>query len=288
MAEKTNIAWCEATVNFWHGCKKVSEGCKYCYMYRDKERWKQDGSVVKKSKKSTITTTLNALLLQDWQREKDGIKEPLKIFTCSWSDFFIEQADDWRDEAWQIIRDYPQFIWIILTKRPERMEYCLPKDWGQGWPNVWLCVSAENQERANERIPILLKTPAKVRGVSCEPLLGPINLKDIDGDDVFGFNVDALTGHQYHIGAGQDFGPSLDWVIVGGESGNNTGKWRFRPCNIEWIRDIVKTTKEEGVATFVKQLGTDLAKFLGLNKRHGDDVNEFPRDLRIQEFPNKT
>jgi protein gp37 len=286
MAEKTGISWCDATVNFWHGCKKVSEGCKFCYMYRDKDRYNLDGSVVLQTKASTIRKTLKALIEQDYVRKKEGNNEPLKIFTCSWSDFFIDEADGWREEAWQVIREHKQFVWIILTKRIDRVEYCLPPDWGTGWDHVWLCVSAENQERANERIPILLNTPAKVRGVSCEPLIGPIDLMDIDSEEIHGKFIEALTGKVVYGGlAGQDYGPRLDWVIVGGESGNDTGKWKYRPCHVTWIEDIVKQCKEEGVKVFVKQLGTSIAKNMKLKARTGDNIEEFPAELQIQEFP---
>lgn len=261
MAEKTGIAWCDATINFWHGCQKVSEGCKYCYMFRDKERWHQDGSQVVRSKPSTIKSTLTKLY-----HEQASLEKPLKIFTCSWSDFFIEQADNWREEAWNVIRDNKSFVWIILTKRPERIVECLPKDWGEGWEHVWLLVSAENQQRWNERVPILLQTPAKVRGVSIEPMIGPV---DIVPNPTF--------GHLF---------PKLDWIIVGGESGNETGKWRYRPAQLKWFNSIVSSCQEQKIPVFVKQLGTFLGKQLCHKSRSGDDISEFPCSIAIQQFPN--
>lgn len=89
MAKETGISWTDSTVNFWHGCVKVSEGCKYCYMFRDKERYRQEPTTVIRSKESTFNKPLH------W-------KEPRLIFVCSWSDFFIEQADEWRDDAWKL------------------------------------------------------------------------------------------------------------------------------------------------------------------------------------------
>jgi len=133
MGSLSNISWTDHTVNFWTGCKKVSPGCKFCYMYRDQERWKRDPSEVIRVKDSTIAKTL-----------KDA-KPGDKIFTCSWSDFFIEEADGWRDSAWKIIKNHPQFIWQILTKRPERVAANLPDDWGpHGYENVWLGVTIES------------------------------------------------------------------------------------------------------------------------------------------------
>lgn len=262
MASTTSIGWCDATVNFWHGCQKVSEGCKYCYMYRDKEKFGQDGNNVVQTASRTIAATLNNLMNRRESRLERGVQEPLKIFTCSWSDFFIDKADNWREQAWNVIRANPQFIWIILTKRPERIEQCLPEDWGAGWDHVWLLVSAENQERFDERVPILADIPAKVRGVSIEPMIGPVNIYS---------QVNNL--------------PSLHWIIVGGESGNNTGKWLFRPAEINWFMSIVNDCKEEGIAVFMKQLGTHLAKTWTANSRHGDNVEQFPPSLQIQDFP---
>jgi protein gp37 len=262
MAETTGIEWCDATINFWHGCTKVSEGCKYCYMYRDKQRWNQDGSELHRSSASTITTTLRELNKKNEARHIDLNKEPLKIFTCSWSDFFIEGADPWRAAAWNIIRANPQYVWIILTKRPERIQECLPEDWGGGWPNVWLCVSAENQKRFDERVPLLLKIPAYIRGVSCEPLLDRINTEKYIGQ--------------------------LDWLIIGGESGNDNGPWKYRPCKDWWIDNIIHEADKAGTPVFVKQLGTHIAKNLNLKSRSGGDIEEWPDSynrMKKREFP---
>jgi protein gp37 len=111
---------------------------------------------------------------------RSGFRDPQPkfIFTCSWSDFFITEADAWRAEAWEIIRRTPEFTYLILTKRPDRIARCLPADWGDGYPNVWLGTSAENQKYADQRIPELLKVPAAKRFLSLEPLLGPINLTE--------------------------------------------------------------------------------------------------------------
>ena len=121
---KSFIQWTDNTVNFWSGCQKVSEGCKFCYMYRLKDQNGQSGSVVRRSSDAKFYEALY------W-------KEPTMIFTCSMSDFFIEEADEWREDAWDVIRRTPQHKWQILTKRPERIKECLPADWGEGWDNVW-------------------------------------------------------------------------------------------------------------------------------------------------------
>src|SRR5689334_23079211 len=161
MGERTNIGWTDATWNPWHGCKKVSPGCKHCYMYRDKERYGQDPTKVVRSKTK----------FRDPFKWADG----RMVFTCSWSDWFIEEADAWRPEAWEIIKATPHHTYQILTKRPERIAGHLPPDWGRGYPNVWLGVSVENQDYV-ERILRLLAEPAAVHFISAEPLLGPLNL----------------------------------------------------------------------------------------------------------------
>lgn len=257
MGTESGIQWTNHTYNPWHGCIKVSEGCKFCYMYRDKERYGQDPTTVLRSK-----TNFRAPL--KW-------KEPALVFTCSWSDFFIKEADEWRDEAWAIIKATPHLTYQILTKRIDRVRECLPKDWGNnGYPNVWLGVSVENQERADERIPALMGIPAVVRFLSCEPLLAPLNLRDY----IYGYHESPLH-----------------WIIIGGESGHETGKYRYRECDAEWIMSIISQCAGS-VPVFVKQLGTFLAKKMFLKDSHGGDINEWGDlstyvniDIRIREFP---
>lgn len=255
MSENTKIQWTDHTWNPWHGCKKVSAGCKYCYMYRDKERYKKDPAVVVRSK-----TGFNTPL--QWYA-------PAKVFTCSWSDWFIEEADAWRDAAWAIIKATPWLTYQILTKRPERIVAHLPADWGEGYTNVWLGVSVENQATADERIPQLARIPAAIRFLSCEPLLEPLDLlKD------------------YPVGKGSiQFGALLDWVIVGGESGNNTGNYRYRPCAKGWILEIIRQCEVSSTPVFVKQMGTEIATRCGYKDRHGGNIDEWPAELQIRQFP---
>lgn len=249
MGEISTIQWTQATWNPWHGCKKISPGCKYCYMYRDKEMHKQDPTLVVRGK-----TTFNAPL--KW-------KEPRLIFTCSWSDWFIDEADQWRSEAWAIIKATPWHTYQILTKRIDRVLNCLPPDWGAGYPNVWLGVSVESQDEV-WRIDLLGKIPAAKHFISFEPLIGELTEQFID---------------------------SVDWIIIGGESGNETGKYRYRPMQLEWARSIidgyrtVSVLNDSPTAIFVKQLGTYQAKELGLKDHHGGDMSEWPRDLQIREMP---
>lgn len=260
MAENSKIQWTENSWNPWHGCKKVSEGCKFCYMYRDKEKYGQDPMLVVRSK-----TKFNDPL--KW-------KKPTVIFTCSWSDWFIDEADQWRDEAWAIIKATPQHTYQILTKRPERIKDCLPKDWSDGYPNVWLGVSVENQKVMHERIWPLIHVPALTRFVSAEPLLSKIDL----GLDAW--IQDVGPGHWYDKAKDR-----IHWVIVGGESGNETGKYTYRPCKLDWIKSVVDECKANNIAVFVKQLGTYLSKELKMSDRHGGNIDDFPEELKIRQFP---
>ena len=230
MSKTTGIEWTDKTWNPWHGCTKVSPGCAHCYMYRDKGRYGQEPEVVTRSK-----TTFNDPL--KWH-------EPARVFTCSWSDFFHEAADGWRDEAWNIIRRTPHLTYQILTKRPERIAAHLPADWGEGWPNVWLGVSVENQ-RWRERMGRLALIPAAVRFVSCEPLLGPVSFKWLLTEPP---PIALTTADESH--ALDFFRETFDWVIVGGESGPDA-----RPMELDWARTIRDECAEAGVAFFLKQLG---------------------------------
>lgn len=260
MGVESKIQWCDHTVNFWTGCEKVSPGCKYCYMYRDKDRYGQDGRVILKTSKRTIMSVL--------KKAKPGDK----IFTCSWSDFFITTADSWRAEAWEIIKSRPDLIWIILTKRPERIAECLPEDWGvaglRNYPYVWFGVSVEDENHLYRLVDLCFEPKLRYSTLfmSYEPALG--GLSDIEDDASVSSAFD-----------------KLDWVIVGGESGNDRGKWRYRKCELEWLEYMVKLCKEKKIPVFVKQLGTHLAKELKLKDRHGGDIEEFPEVLRVREFP---
>jgi len=206
MGKTSLIEWTEATWNPWHGCNKISPGCAHCYMYRDKIRYGQDPARVSRGK-----TTFELPLR--W-------RQPRLIFTCSWSDFFIEEADSWRASAWDIIRATPQHTYQILTKRPERIADQLPTDWPL--PNVWLGVSVENR-RFYWRIAALRQVAAFVRFLSLEPLLEGMPDLPLDG---------------------------ISWVIVGGESGP-----RCRPIKVDWVCTIRDRCRDAGIPFFFKQWG---------------------------------
>lgn len=245
MGEKTEISWTDSSWNPWYGCHKVSPGCKNCYMYRDMQRTPFDPHTPTRAANATFRKPLR------W-------KEPRRVFTCSWSDWFVEEADQWRDEAWDIVRQTPHLTYQILTKRPERIADHLPPVWPLD--NVWLGVSAEDQERADERIPMLLDIPAAVHFVSAEPLLAPIDLSAYmwpthwhwDGayetpEEAKAAGAFAQKEPQALVSAYRMF---VQWVITGGESGPDC-----RPMDLEWVRFLRDQCSESVSAFFHKQHG---------------------------------
>ena len=275
MGSKSNIQWTDATWNIAVGCKKVDEDCKFCYMYRDS----MDGTrfnprVIRKTK-----TVFNLPL---------KLKEPSKIFTSSYTDFFLEEIDEYRKEAWDIIRKCPQHTFQILTKRPERISQCLPPDWGDGWDNVWLGTSVGSEsEGGYKRICDLHSVRSKIKFLSIEPMYGQVDLNY--PELVYGKEPARCCDGRECGCMGQPTDPPLlygiDWVIIGGESGNENGKYKYRPCKLEWFESIIGQCKALRVSVFVKQLGTHLAKELKLTDRHGGNIDEWPEHLRIREMP---
>jgi len=296
MGTRTGISWTDATWNPWQGCHKVSQGCKNCYMYTEKTRYGQAPATVVRSKPHTFNMPLR-------------LKEPQRVFTCSWSDFFIEEADEWRDEALLMMARTPHLTYQVLTKRPEHMQSWM-KHWYGSYTrqcfsvplsNVWLGVSIEDQATADERIPWLLKTPAAVRFVSYEPALGPVDFtKSVDigtgcYDPLTGIGTLYSNSPYMTSDRGHTFSQRLDWIICGGESGPGA-----RPCNLVWLRSVVEQCQAAGVACWVKQLGArpywEVPYIEGSHKnsgpcnydirnRKGAEPSEWPEDLRVQQWP---
>lgn len=216
-------------------------------MFTEQKRYGKDPSVVVRTK------TWNDPY--KWQKEAHAAGRLDLVFTCSWSDWFHADADDWRDEAWTVVKACPNLTFQILTKRPERIADHLPNDWGNGYPNVWLGSSLDPQDKGGMA---LFQNHARVKFLSLEPLLGPVDLSP-------------ALGH-------------LDWVIVGGESGHGA-----RPCNIEWIRSIVKQCQAAQVRVFVKQMGSNYIHSDGkpykFTDKKGGDMFEWPKDIQVREFP---
>ena len=156
--------------NPWHGCKKISEGCENCYMYfLDAQRDKSGADIYR------VKNNFDYPLHKD-RNGNYKIKSGEYIRVCMTSDFFLEEADEWRKDAWNIMKKRPDVIFILVTKRPERVPDTLPSDWGDGWENIWFHTTTENQKRADERIPILINLPFKHKGIMVAPFIGKISL----------------------------------------------------------------------------------------------------------------
>lgn len=247
--KKSAIPWTDFTWNPWQGCQKVSPGCKACYMYREKEiRYKQDPRKVHRSAKATFNKPLK-------------IEARSKIFTCSWSDFYIESADNWRAEAWEIIKETPQHLYQILTKRPERIpDEVIPE-------NACVGVSVESL-RYMYRVAELVENtqPGTRKFVSFEPLLANI------------LPSKAMLFWAYELS-------NIDWFIIGGESGNDTPPYMYRQCKTDWLLNIVELGDALGIPVYVKQLGTFLSNELKLKDRHGRKIEEWPKKLQTRGMP---
>lgn len=212
MPEREEVEITHHTWNPWRGCTKISPGCAHCYMFRDQARYGRDPAVVARTKTWKEPAR--------WQRKAEAAGRTELVFTCSWSDWFHEDADAWRDEAWAVVRQCPNLIFQILTKRPERIEGHLPADWGNGYPNVWLGVSVERNDYC-WRADILRTIPARTRWVCAEPLLGPLPDLNLDG---------------------------IHWLVVGGESGPD---WRL--MDPEWVRELRDKCRAARVLFYFKQ-----------------------------------
>lgn len=265
--QNSNIQWTDATWNIARGCSKVDEDCKFCYMYRDSfDETRYNPREVIRTK-----TVFNFPLKYKETKSKVWDGPPL-IFTSSLTDIFHQAIDSYRHEMWQIIKQCPHLIFQILTKRPERINQHLPEDWGEGYKNVWLGTSVGSQKSEQRIKDLALTVDAKVKFLSLEPLHDCIDLVSVK---------------QYYQSLNESFHvfPALDWVIVGGESGNETGKYKYRPCKLEWIEKITNDCQKNDVPVFIKQMGTHLSKQLKMSDRHGGNINEFPKHLQLRQFP---
>ncbi|MBO5443699.1 MAG: DUF5131 family protein [Alphaproteobacteria bacterium] len=211
--------------NPWHGCVKKSEGCRNCYMYfLDKQR-NQDGRRIYKVKNNFDYPL---------QKNKDGRYRVLsgeQLRVCMTSDFFLQEADEWRPDAWKIIGQRQDVIFFLLTKRPERVAQCLPHDWGDGWENVFFNVSCEKQAMADERIPIMLGLPFKHKGIMAAPFIGPVSIKK-------------------YIGSGQ-----IEQVIAGGENYDGS-----RSLNYEWVKFLYEECVDANIRFCFIETGTYFIK----------------------------
>ncbi len=313
MGENSKIEWCDHTFNPWMGCTKVSQGCKHCYAesqmdkhYR-KVQWGPAGKRVRTSKDNWR----KPIQWNKWAKEK-GIR--YRVFCASLADVFEDkpdqpEMDDWRADLMRIIAATPNLDWLLLTKRPENVvskvlkaiklihsdgsadDVMTAMTW-LGWvkhgadylPNVWVGTSVEDQEAADKRIPELLKIPAHVKFLSMEPLLGQVDLSLVTQADGFEVITDTLRGTTSIDGQAHLPGPSINWVIVGGESGNQA-----RPMHPDWVRSIRDQCVSANVPFLFKQWGEfsefNCTKGMAESSRETGFVH---RDGRYWEMKKKT
>ncbi len=294
MGQKTGIAWTDHTFNPWWGCEKISPGCAHCYAATFSERqklkiWGKDAP-----RRTFDERHWNQPLV--WNRAAMRAYARRRVFCASMADVFEDHpiADQERPKLFTMIMQTPWLDWQLLTKRPENFFKFVPRDWR--WPkNVWPMTTVENQAQADIRIEQLLKVDAEIHGLSCEPLLGPLNLQKWlrpfpncghVGRDGCCEHPNNMTPecHSGDVCPMTEHSRGINWVIIGGETGAGA-----RPFQLWWAREIIAQCRAAGVAVFVKQLGAkplDVNFVITLNdKRAGANPDEWPADLRVREFP---
>jgi protein gp37 len=318
MGANSHIQWTDHTFNPWDGCTKVSAGCKHCYAETRNLRFAA-GANWGKGAPRRRTSAANWRLPLRWNQIAkladefwDAVQDPScpsdvregvlpyhrpRVFCASLADWLDDEVPiEWLADLLQLIHDTPNLDWLLLTKRPEnwetRVRNAVPTDpaafgWRMAWlnghapANVWIGASVEGQENADRRIPELLKIPARVRFLSCEPLLSDVDL----------FGCDTVAAGSMPKNSMLWPSDLIHWVIVGGESGFGD---KCRECDLAWIRSLIEQCESAGVPVFVKQLGSrrtnsaqpdgDLAQFAFTHPK-GGDIAEWPEDLRVRRFP---
>ena len=268
MGKATKIAWADSTWNPWWGCEMVSPGCTHCYASTLAKRAGKD-CWGKGSPRLSMGESYWAEPLT-WNKQaaagavgKDG--KHWIVFAGDMCDIFDNAGlQDERKHMWELMRQTSHLTWLLLSKRPENFAKYLPADWGEGYANVWLGVTCEDRKHGYPRVNILRNTPAKVRFLSCEPLLEDISDVNLNG---------------------------IDWLIAGGESGTGS-----RSFDLAWARALKVRCAEASTTFFFKQLGSEPvdvgSPFLILRKQqngkkdvHGKAAINFPADLRVQSWP---
>lgn len=216
--------------NVWHGCTKCSPGCLHCYMYRRDESTGTDPTVVRKTKNFNLPVRI---LRSGKYKGRYKVPAGSLIYTCFSSDFFHKDADDWRPEAWDMMRERKDCTFFMITKRPERIKDHLPPDWEDGWDHVRIAVTCENQWAADHRLPLYLTLPIRHKSVMVEPMLTAVNFR-------------------YYF---QNCPGQIESVSVGGESGPDA-----RPCDYQWVLDLHEQCLEHDVAFSYHQTGARLIK----------------------------
>lgn len=213
--------------NPWRGCHKHSEGCKFCYIHKADAKHSIDTNTIVKSEKN-MTAPIERYKIGEHKGEYK-IKAGETVYLCFSSDFLLEDADQWRDECWQIIKERDDLHFIFLSKRIERFADCIPNNWGDGYDNVTVGCTVENQAMADFRLSIFDTLPIKHKNIICQPLIERIDLEK------------HLSG--------------VELVVVGGESDLNA-----RPLNYDWVLSIREQCIKANVKFDFRQCGTNFIK----------------------------
>lgn len=208
--------------NPWRGCRKYSEGCKYCYIHKgDAKKGIDTGEIMRLDGFDAPAA-----------RKKNGeykMKSGQTVYLCFSSDFLLPEADEWRPECWQMIRERSDLHFLFLTKRIERFMDCIPDDWKDGYDNVTVGCTVENQVRADERLSVFKSLPIRHKNIICQPMISPIDLeKYLDG---------------------------VELVVVGGESDSNA-----RPLDYDWVLSVREQCISANVSFEFRQCGTHFIK----------------------------
>ena len=208
--------------NPWRGCHRYSEGCKYCYIHKGDVKRGMDTNNIVKSKNFDAPIAKN----------KNGeykMKSGKLVYVCFSSDFLLEDADYWRDECWKMMKERSDLHFLFLTKRIERFMECIPSDWGEGYDNVTIGCTIENQDRADQRLSLFSKMPIKHKNIICQPLIEKIDI--------------------------EKYLDNVELVVVGGESDRNA-----RPLDYDWVLDIRNQCIRKNVPFEFRQCGTYFLK----------------------------
>jgi len=254
----STINWCDCTFNPWEGCTKVSPGCLHCYAKaRDERHLIEPVNHWGPGAARRIMSDGYWRQPHSWNRKAAASGTRLRVFCASLADVFdVEAPKGQRERLWKLIKATSHLDWLLLTKRADNIERMLPRDWGDGYPNVWLGATCENRKHGLSRIELVRNIPAAVRFLSCEPLIE--DLGDID-----------LLG--------------IDWVIIGGESGSDA-----RSFDAAWGESLIRQCQAQGVKTWMKQLGrrpvlsgNDLVILGESGKRdgHAGNLTRWPKSL---------
>ncbi len=285
MGATTGISWCDHTFNPWIGCTKVAPECEHCYAQTYGNRfgveWGPHGT-----RRRTSASNWREPLKWDAAAKRDGVRR--RVFCSSLADVFEDRPElvPWREKLFWLIELCDGLDWLLLTKRPKDMVRMAPESWARGWPrHAWAGTSAGCQASVDVRVRDLLAVPSRIHFVSGEPLLEAADLarwmwpthwswdaRYRTPEEAIAAGARAEKRRQYLVSAGRRF---IDWVIVGAESGPHS-----RPCSDDWVRAIRDQCRGAGVSCFVKQLSRP-----GSRKGVITEIEEFPEDLRVREFP---